>query len=217
MQLEFIVRLVIAAVIGFGIGLEREYHAKEAGARTHLLVCLGSCLFMILSIYAFDGFYDKNHTSFDPSRIAAQVVTGIGFLGAGTIIFHKNIIRGLTTAAGLWVTSAIGLACGAGLYILAICSACIVVICLIISGFYVKKFANTYISISFMADNQKQIDTIFERLHKDDISVKDYSLRQDENDKYIVQLDIKTKKSNDKFSIDNILKEFYDVKVLSIE
>lgn len=105
--------------MGAAIGIEREYHAKEAGLRTHLLVALGSCLFMILSVYGFDFMLGQDHVSFDPSRIASQVVTGIGFIGAGTIILQKQVVRGLTTAAGLWVTAAIGLACGGGMYILA--------------------------------------------------------------------------------------------------
>lgn len=118
MTYEFIIRIFVAAVLGGLIGLEREYRAKEAGFRTHFLVALGSSLFMILSQYGFDTpLTILQKTSFDPSRIASQVVTGIGFIGAGIIIFQKNVIRGLTTAAGLWVTSAIGLTCGAGLYL----------------------------------------------------------------------------------------------------
>ena len=216
--MEFIIRLLIAAILGFLIGLEREYHAKEAGSRTHLLVCLGSCLFMILSMYGFESFYGKSGVSYDPSRIASQVVTGIGFLGAGTIIFYKNIIRGLTTAAGLWVTSAIGLACGGGFYILSACSTVIVIICLTVSSFYVTNFANQYISITFSADNSTDVDIIFDRLKKDDISVKDYSLKQNEQKKkYIVQVDIKIKMRRNKFDFDSILKEFAGVEIISIE
>lgn len=108
--IEFTLRLLLALVLGGIIGLEREYRSKEAGFRTHFLVCLGSALFCLVSQYGF-GEMTK-----DVSRVAAQVVSGIGFLGAGTIIFQKNVVRGLTTAAGLWVTAAIGLACGTGLY-----------------------------------------------------------------------------------------------------
>ena len=104
-------RLFIAALFGGLIGLEREYRAKEAGFRTHFLVALGSALFMLLSQYGFEGILGTGqNVRLDPSRIAAQVVSGIGFIGAGTIIFQKHIVRGLTTAAGLWVTAAIGLA-----------------------------------------------------------------------------------------------------------
>ena len=100
---DLTIRLSLALVLGGAIGIEREYRAKEAGFRTHFLVALGSALFCVVSQFGF-GFDLK-----DSSRVAAQVVSGIGFLGAGTIIFQKNVVRGLTTAAGLWVTAAIGL------------------------------------------------------------------------------------------------------------
>lgn len=117
---EFILRIFIAALLGGAIGLEREYRAKEAGFRTHFLVALGSALFMILSVHGFgDALREYPNISLDPSRIASQVVTGIGFIGAGTIIFQKTNVRGLTTAAGVWVTAAIGLTCGVGMYLLA--------------------------------------------------------------------------------------------------
>lgn len=120
MTTTFILRLVVAALLGAVIGLDREYRAKDAGFRTHFLVALGSALFMVISQYGFTDMLQGSAVSLDPSRIAAQVVTGIGFIGAGTIILQKKIVRGLTTAAGLWVTSAIGLACGAGMYVIAV-------------------------------------------------------------------------------------------------
>ena len=122
MEIEFLLRILCAALLGGLIGLEREYRAKEAGFRTHFLVALGSALFMIVSAYGFSDVQMAGMTSrWDVSRVAAQVVSGIGFIGAGTIIFRKaeNMVSGLTTAAGLWVTAAIGLACGGGMYILA--------------------------------------------------------------------------------------------------
>lgn len=117
--LDFMLRLACAALFGGIIGVEREYRAKEAGFRTNFLVAVGSALFMILSAYGFDGTLVSEQHRLDVSRIAAQVVTGIGFIGAGTIILRKNMVRGLTTAACVWVVAAIGLACGAGLYLLA--------------------------------------------------------------------------------------------------
>ena len=106
--LDLSIRLVVALLLGGLIGIEREFRAKAAGFRTHFLVSVGSALFCVVSQYGF------GEEMKDASRVAAQVVSGIGFLGAGMIIFQKNVIRGLTTAAGLWVTAAIGLACGAG-------------------------------------------------------------------------------------------------------
>jgi putative Mg2+ transporter-C (MgtC) family protein len=111
-------RLAIAAALGGAIGFERELRDREAGLRTHLLVCLGSALFTLVSAYGFEDFLKSGDQVIraDPTRIAAQIVTGIGFLGAGAIIRQGLSIRGLTTAATLWVSAAIGIACGAGYY-----------------------------------------------------------------------------------------------------
>ena len=112
---DFVWRLVLAALFGTIIGLDREYREKEAGFRTHFLVSLGSALMMIVSQYGFSEILTHDGVSLDPSRIAAQVVSGIGFIGAGTIIFNHQIVRGLTTAASLWATAGIGLTAGAGM------------------------------------------------------------------------------------------------------
>ena len=128
MTLDFILRLFVAALLGGMIGLEREYREKAAGLRTHFLVALGSALFMIVSAYGFDGALTNSQMRLDVSRIAAQVVSGIGFIGAGTIIFQKNSVHGLTTAACVWVTAAIGLTCGAGMYLLAVSATLLVLI-----------------------------------------------------------------------------------------
>jgi putative Mg2+ transporter-C (MgtC) family protein len=131
MELDFILRIFIASLLGGVIGLEREYREKAAGFRTHFLVALGSALFMVISVYGFEGVLSDNFNApirLDVSRVAAQVVTGIGFIGAGTIIFQKNAVRGLTTAAGVWVTAAIGMACGGGMYLLAtVCTALVLI------------------------------------------------------------------------------------------
>lgn len=129
---EFILTIFIAAMLGGAIGFEREYRSKEAGFRTHFLVGLGSALFMVLSMHGFDGFEGQPGVIIqrDPARMAAQVVSGIGFIGAGTIIFQKNVVKGLTTAAGLWVTSAIGMTAGVGMYALATAATVMVLVCL---------------------------------------------------------------------------------------
>lgn len=141
MTTEFILRIFVASILGGAIGLEREYRAKEAGFRTHFLVALGSALFMIVSQFGFDEALDiSQQVKLDPSRVAAQVVTGIGFIGAGTIIFQKNAVRGLTTAAGVWVTAAIGLACGGGMYILAAAATALVLLGLEAFNLFLRKF-----------------------------------------------------------------------------
>ena len=142
MTAEFILRIFVAALLGGIIGLEREYRAKEAGFRTHFLVALGSALFMIISAYGFEGALVSDMHRLDVSRIAAHVVTGIGFIGAGTIIFQKNAVRGLTTAAGVWVVAAIGLACGAGMYTLATAASVMVLMGLEAFNYFLHKFDN---------------------------------------------------------------------------
>ena len=138
---EFVLRIFTAAILGGIIGLEREYRAKEAGFRTHFLVALGSALFMIVSAYGFEGALLTTEHRWDVARVAAQVVSGIGFIGAGTIIFHKseNAVRGLTTAAGVWVTAAIGLACGGGMYVLSIASTILVLAGLEAFNYFLHK------------------------------------------------------------------------------
>lgn len=117
MEWDFIIRLCVAGLCGTVIGLDREYRVKDAGFRTHFLVALGSALIMIVSQYGFADILMHTGVGLDPSRIAAQVVSGIGFIGAGTIIVTKRQnVKGLTTAAGLWTSAIIGLAFGGGFY-----------------------------------------------------------------------------------------------------
>jgi putative Mg2+ transporter-C (MgtC) family protein len=117
LQLDLSVRLIVATALGLAVGFEREIHGHQAGLRTHMLVASGSALFTVISAYGFGGV--ANAGPIDPTRIAAQIVSGIGFLGAGAILKDGIVIRGLTTAASLWATSAVGMAAGAGEYIIA--------------------------------------------------------------------------------------------------
>jgi putative Mg2+ transporter-C (MgtC) family protein len=113
-QIDVATRLGVAAVAGMAIGIEREMREQPAGLRTHILVAVGSCLFTLVSVYGFTAYGGAKST--DPSRVAAQIVTGIGFLGAGAIIRQGANVRGLTTAASLWIVAAIGMAVGVGMY-----------------------------------------------------------------------------------------------------
>jgi putative Mg2+ transporter-C (MgtC) family protein len=112
---DVFLRLLLAAGLGTAVGVERELHGHEAGTRTHLLLALGACLFTVVGAYGFHGF-QQHGVNVDPSRVAAQIVTGIGFLGGGAILRHGLTVRGLTTAASLWMAAAIGLAAGTGWY-----------------------------------------------------------------------------------------------------
>ena len=129
-DVEMIIRLGSAAVLGGLIGFERELHGKVAGFRTHSLVALGSALIMLVSVHIFIMY--QGSVSVDPSRIAAQVVTGIGFLGAGTIMRFPTGVKGLTTAAGLWTASGIGLACGLGYFRAAFIATAITLLVLVV-------------------------------------------------------------------------------------
>jgi putative Mg2+ transporter-C (MgtC) family protein len=129
LQLDLSVRLVVAALLGLAIGFEREIHGHPAGLRTHMLVAVGSGLFTVLSIHGF-GSETAGTAPVDPTRIAAQIVSGIGFLGAGAILKDGIVIRGLTTAASLWATSAVGMAAGAGEYAIAGVAAAVILVSL---------------------------------------------------------------------------------------
>jgi putative Mg2+ transporter-C (MgtC) family protein len=114
---QIVLRLVVAAVLGGLVGLERERLEWAAGMRTHALVSLGSALFMVVSIFGFSDIINERHVILDPSRVAAQVASGIGFIGAGTIILRREIVKGLTTAASIWAVAAVGLAVGGGMFL----------------------------------------------------------------------------------------------------
>ena len=122
-----VARLALAALFGSVIGLERERLLWAAGLRTHMLVCVGSCLIMLVSAFGFADVLGTAHVVLDPSRIAAQVVSGIGFLGAGTILLRGEVVKGLTTAASLWGVAAIGLAIGSGLYVPALATTVLII------------------------------------------------------------------------------------------
>jgi len=129
-EVELILRLVISVTLGLMVGVERELSHKPAGLRTHALVSLGACLFTIISIYSF---------SIDPARIAASIVLGVGFIGAGSIIATRGHIQGITTAASLWIVAAIGLVVGTGNYLLALVAAILVVLILHIKKIELSK------------------------------------------------------------------------------
>ena len=130
--------ILLAIVLGFAIGFEREITNKWAGLRTHMLVCLGSCIFTLLSIHAFPVYAHSPQA--DPARIAAQILTGIGFIGGGTVLRHGYSIYGLTTAATLWITASIGMACGCGFTAMAIICTVLAVCTLVLIRIFEKQY-----------------------------------------------------------------------------
>ena len=172
MSEEPFLRLLAAMAMGGLIGLERELRAKDAGRRTRFLVALGSALFTLVSQYGFGADLK------DSSRVAAQVVSGIGFLGAGTIIFQKNVVHGLTTAAGLWVTAAIGLSCGTGMFAVAGATTVLVLLGLEVVNALHPHRSHTIISLSFSSTDKQMLPLMQKRLREAGFELKSYEMRE---------------------------------------
>ncbi len=197
-DMEMILRLLLASVFGGLIGLEREVHGRPAGFRTHLLVSLGSCLFSLSSIEFYRMYGNFSGTvpvGVDAGRIAAQVVSGIGFLGAGAIIKERASIRGLTTAACLWVAAAVGLACGTGMYL----AAFVVTMLAVVNLLLLKKVENrlqrdTYVSVKVWSrDVDGQLERIKQLLVDCRMSVVDVSIEKDlETRELYLEFDVRT-------------------------
>ena len=213
-ELDITLRLAVAMLLGGVIGFEREYRAKDAGFRTHFLVALGSALFCIVSQFGF-GFELK-----DSSRVAAQVVSGIGFLGAGTILFQKNVVRGLTTAAGLWVTAAIGLACGTGMYLPAVVTTLMVLIGLEILSAVIPRVSTSVVILSFSATSQESVKKAVREIRRNCLDIISYELKERKTSQGVIfetNLSMKVKRDNRNEQLIEYLNEFDDVTISSIE
>lgn len=216
---DFVLRLFIAGVMGVLIGLEREYRAKEAGYRTHFLVALGSALIMTVSQYGFMDVLEADLVRLDPSRVAAQVVTGIGFIGAGTIILQKQIVRGLTTAAGIWATSGIGLAIGAGMYGVGVVATVLVLIGLETLSFFFKSMGMRNMMIEFSAPTREAIRKVSSNFNSKSYVVVSYEMTEDmtvSGKVYRVTMVIKAKRINEEGLLLMFLQDFPDITVNKI-
>lgn len=217
---DLILRLLTAACFGALIGLDREYRAKEAGLRTHFLVCLGSALFMIVSQYGFHDVIGKTGIGLDPSRIAAQVVSGIGFLGAGTIIIHKQFVRGLTTAAGLWATSAIGLVVGGGMYYIAITGVALTLAGLELTNLFLKNVGLHSVLLIFTTSRKENLGIITNEINSRNQSITSYTTEEEHfgNTKtYHVTMVIKTRKVSDATVLFQFIQTLPDLTVHKME
>lgn len=220
MTMEFVFRLFVAGVMGALVGLDREYRAKEAGYRTHFLVSLGSALIMIISQHGFDGVLHEVGVGLDPSRVASQVVTGIGFIGAGTIILHKQTVRGLTTAAGIWATSGIGLTIGAGMYVLGISATVLTLIGLEVLSLLFKKVGMKSLSVEFSTNNKETIDNIVKSFNSKDFHIVSYQMNEKADSgltTYYVSMVVKPKKNNDEGVLLSCLQKYKDVTIYRVE
>ena len=213
---DFVWRLVLAAIFGTIIGLDREYREKEAGFRTHFLVSLGSALMMIVSQYGFSEILTHDGVSLDPSRIAAQVVSGIGFIGAGTIIIHRQLVRGLTTAASLWATAGIGLAAGGHMYVVAGAATLLTLFALEVLTLFFGRLGRRRIMVVFSAADRKAIDAMFNELQSSEYAVISYEVEAQRNPDgfvYRATLVIRAKGNADEERYVDLLRENPDVTV----
>lgn len=204
---EILIRLALASLFGALVGLERERKDWAAGMRTHMMVCVGSSLIMLVSMYGFAGVLGQDHVVLDPSRVAAQVVTGIGFIGAGTILFLKQgAIRGLTTAAGLWTVAAIGLATGGGMYFAAGATTIIALIILWalqpLERYYSRRFKQRTLRITTSL-NVNNSELLRDLLGKSELKIQTFTLDK-ADDEYIFQLKFDTM---DMATINDIMQE----------
>ena len=212
---DFVWRLVLAALFGTIIGLDREYREKEAGFRTHFLVSLGSALMMIVSQYGFSEILTHDGVSLDPSRIAAQVVSGIGFIGAGTIIFNHQIVRGLTTAASLWATAGIGLTAGAGMSWLALVATMLTLVALEGLSLVFRSLGSRRMVVVFSASDRAGVADTLDRIRTDGYMVVSYEVVPQvvggDGITYRVTMVVKAKPGSDNNQLLALLRENTDI------
>lgn len=181
---DLVLRMILAAVLGGLIGFEREWSNHAAGFRTHIQVCLGSASIMLLSIYGFSEFVNELNVRVDPARLAAQVISGIGFLGAGAILRNGNMIKGLTTAASIWVVAAIGLCVGAGFFLGAITCTLIVLINLFVFNKWERVWnkKRRYHDIEMVIEDQPgTLGIILAKFQEFDVKITDIKMQHGEH------------------------------------
>lgn len=222
-NVDFIIRITIACMCGFVLGIERSRRFKEAGVRTHMIVCCAAALMMIVSKYSFadltntEGIFFNGTRGADPARIAAQVVSGISFLGAGMIFRNGSNVKGLTTAAGIWATAGIGLAIGAGMYVIGIFGTVLITFMQMLMH-KVKIGADSYKSsnLEILAENTPEFHNTFNALIKElGAQVVECRITREEGMlRYNANLKVKDKVSSD--VMNKFLTEHPEVKEASV-
>lgn len=211
-----VIRMLIACLCGACIGLERSKRQKDAGVRTHIIVSLGSALMMLVSKYGFFDILQYNGLSADASRVAANVITGVGFLGAGMIFIRNASIKGLTTAAGIWTTSGVGMAIGAGMYTVGIFATVLMIVLQIILHTWFSRLENTENEFTVVLKNAPDSVKKFRKILTDH-SLYIENCKMTRNTDASITLDITVKKSR-VFAMDELLLLAQkDENVLSIE
>ncbi len=214
---DILIRIIVSIILGFSIGLERELTNKSAGLRTQIMVCLGSCIFTILSIYGFSTAVSL-YPMGDPARVAAQIITGIGFIGAGTVLRQGLTVTGLTTASTLWIAAAVGMACGCGKISIAVVSAILAIAILVLIRIFEFKILPgnlkhmRKVKISFIC-KYSDYEEIYKKLINAFPEIVDYSHKTADEEADLIKISAKVC-SCDKSPVLCIYKKLEDIKNL---
>ena len=220
----FLLRLALAGLLGAAVGFEREYRAKEAGTRTHFLVAMGSCLLMIVSQW---GFQDMWHMvangadmRLDTSRVAAQIVSGIGFIGAGTIMMQKQVVHGLTTAAGLWAVAGIGMAVGGGMYFLGAAATGLALVGLEVLRVIGRKIHSRSTYVTFLVRKRSELIRFTEELDANSFQIISYSVSSEKTgmDEYLqVKMLLRDRSPRGKNQVLLFIQKFPEIEIEKVE
>lgn len=215
-QLDWLIRLILAGVCGYAIGYERNSRSKNAGTRTHLIVALSAALMIIVSKYGFMDIINTHGVNLDPSRIAAQIVSGIGFLGAGMIFVHNQSVNGLTTAAGIWATSGIGMAIGSGLYFIGIVATLLILLFQIIlhqNYRWIKSATSDHLILQL--EDFEGLQLLQQQLKEEDVKILSIKVEKKSNNSLKTELYLNLPKAYEVASLMSLLES--NDKIKSIE
>ncbi|MFK5240998.1 MgtC/SapB family protein, partial [Lactococcus lactis] len=215
-QLDWLIRLILAGVCGYAIGYERNSRSKNAGTRTHLIVALSAALMIIVSKYGFMDIISTHGVNLDPSRIAAQIVSGIGFLGAGMIFVHNQSVNGLTTAAGIWATSGIGMAIGSGLYFIGIVATLLILLFQIIlhqNYRWIKSATSDHLILQL--EDFEGLQLLQQQLKEEDVKILSIKVEKKSNNSLKTELYLNLPKAYEVASLMSLLES--NDKIKSIE
>ena len=218
-QLDWLIRLILAGVCGYAIGYERNSRSKNAGTRTHLIVALSAALMIIVSKYGFMDIISTHGVNLDPSRIAAQIVSGIGFLGAGMIFVHNQSVNGLTTAAGIWATSGIGLAVGGGMYWISVSATILTLVGFELSNLMFRKIEHHTTSFQISTTKADSLPKITELMQSKQKIYQTFESKREifeETKVYHVSFTIRTKNYEEEMELVQALQELPHVTVEKI-
>ncbi|WP_179107368.1 MgtC/SapB family protein [Sediminibacillus massiliensis] len=199
-----VLRIFIALILSGLIGFERELKNHSAGFRTHILVGVGSCLMMLLSLYGFESFIEEyDNVRFDPARIPSYVISGIGFLGAGTIMVHGMTIRGLTTAASIWTVAGLGLVVGAGMYSAAVLTTFVILLSLVllhhVENFFMNKRSNIHFKL--VVSEELRMESLIRLFEIYNVKLRKLEVEKEENKDRIYLIQVESTMKIDKFRL----------------